>query len=215
MIDFRGRPPSDILESSDKIPLIVLAAGGSSRMGSPKQLLPYRGSTLLRHAVDTALASPCRPVIVVLGAAADRAGALLADLPVECAINSEWQRGMGASIRIGLRHILKTQNPAAIMIMLCDQPAVTPEILNKLLNAHQNEASIVASNYDGIAGVPAIIGRHWFGELLTLDDSAGARFLFKNHPQSVSTIRFTQGSIDVDTPADYARLLDEQPENRE
>src|SRR5580692_2476743 len=109
-----------------RVALILLAAGPSTRLGQPKQLLPFRGRSLLRHAAETALASSCRPVVVVLGASAERMKSELTDLPVMIAVNSGWESGMGSSIRAGLEALTNGKNAdagvGAVVIMVCDQP---------------------------------------------------------------------------------------------
>jgi molybdenum cofactor cytidylyltransferase len=202
-------PPlqSAIRNPKSAIPLILLAAGGSTRMGTPKQLLPFGDTTLLRHAVETALASDCDPVLVVLGAAAESAAAAIAGLPVDAVTNVDWAKGMGTSLRLGLRTVLETTAPAAVVVMVCDQPAVTAVLIGELIDAYKAGATLVAAEYSGIIGVPALIGREWFEELLALGDDAGARALLKRHPDRVKPIPFPQGALDVDTPEDYQRLL--------
>src|SRR5258708_39740897 len=115
------------------IAIMILAAGGSARMGEPKQLLPYRGSTLIRHAAETAVASGCRPVIVVLGAHADRLAAEVSELAVSVAINEQWASGIGSSIRCGIEHLTAIAPAAqAVVITLCDQPLVSAGIIRHL-----------------------------------------------------------------------------------
>ena len=188
--------------------LIVLAAGGSSRLGHPKQLLPYRGRTLLRHAAETALASACRPIVVVLGASADRLHPEVAALEVLVAENPDWEQGMGSSIRAGLVS-LETSTPSlvGVVLMLCDQPLITPASLDALLQAHTDTGSpLVASEYGGARGVPAFFSRALFPELRALKNAQGAKPIIVRHEVEVIALALPAGIWDVDTAADYERL---------
>ena len=189
------------------IPLILLAAGGSTRMGTSKQLLPFGDSTLVRHAATTALATPCRPVLVVLGAVAEATMNAIADLPITTVINPDWSRGMGASLRLGLQTLRQAFEPPAVVVMVCDQPSVTPGLIGNLVDAFATGKTLVAAKYADTAGVPALIGSQWFDELAGLSDDAGARVLLRRHATKVTEVLFPEGILDVDTPADYQRLL--------
>jgi len=190
--------------------VIVLAAGESSRMGEPKQLLVYQGESLLRRAVKAAVASKCRPVIVVLGAFAGRMRAEIADFRSITTIENEfWAEGVASSIRAGLEFLkLKSENKAeAVVIMLCDQPFVTSGIINRLVAAYRADGDlIVASEYDKIIGVPALFDHQLFSELAALRDSSGAKQIIRRHSDKTRRIAFSRGMFDVDTPQDYARL---------
>ena len=187
--------------------LILLAAGGSTRMGRAKQLLPYRGTTLLRHAVNAALDSRCRPVAVVVGSQAAQMRAELTGLPLQIVSNLAWANGLGTSIRAGLAGLLAESSPRAVLFMLCDQPAVTGDLLNALIDRYEStNALIVASCYDDIVGVPALFDAALFEELLELDDAGGAQQLMQRHIDRLERILFAEGSIDVDTPERYDRL---------
>jgi len=183
--------------------VIVLAAGGSSRMGSPKQLLQYRGETLIRRAAQAAIASTCNRVTVVIGSNAPQMTRELEDLPVSVVENQIWQTGMSSSIRAGLDD-LRQHDLDGILIMLCDQPFVTAGILNDLITTHrQTGKPIVASSYDTIQGVPAFFSRELLPELTALSADEGARRIIAKHPDLVATINFPQGAIDIDTPHDH------------
>ena len=143
----RRPPDSPNAPGNARIALILLAAGASTRLGRPKQLLGFRGRSLLRHAAETALASVCRPVVVVLGALADRLQTELTALPVTVALNPAWAEGMAKSIRAGLKEVSsKTPGPDAVVIMLCDQPLITAGMLDQLVSMHRSSGmGIVAS----------------------------------------------------------------------
>jgi molybdenum cofactor cytidylyltransferase len=202
-------PPSSATApaSAGPVALLLLAAGASTRLGRPKQLLPYHGRTLLRHAAETAVASGCTPIILVTGALHEALVAEVLDLPIQAIHNAEWEMGMASSIRAGLSALAETQ-PAAVLIMLTDQPLVTPELLRELVaRQRQTQAPIVAAAYGDTLGVPAIFAKAVFPELLQLQGQQGAGRLIASLGAAVGRVPFPTGLLDVDTPADYAALL--------
>lgn len=190
----------------NKIGIIVLAAGSSSRMnGQPKQFLEFEGKTLLRRAAEMALKTNCRTV-VVLGANAERAKKEIADLPLEIAINENWAAGIGESIKTGLSALVP-ENLSAIIVMLCDQPFVSEETINCLIEKfEQTGAPIVASFYNETVGVPALFAREIFGELSNLDGDKGAKAIIKKHAAEVVQAPAPEAAFDVDTEADFQKL---------
>ena len=122
--------------------LILLAAGGSTRMGQPKQLLRIGNETLLRRAANAVLASACSPVVIVLGEQDDLIDAQLSGLPVRIVRNEQWQAGMGGSIRRGITAI--ASECAAAVVMLCDQPAVTTGVIDRLVDAHRRSGKSIS-----------------------------------------------------------------------
>ena len=190
-----------------QIGIILLAAGGSTRMGRPKQLLPYRGSTLLRHAVDTAIATGFAPIVVVLGAEAERCRAEIAGLSVHAVVNPEWERGMGTSLRVGVG-VLRREAPgvAAVLIMLHDQPMITAAKLCEMAARWTPASCAVASTYAGTLGVPALLARELFDELSVLDGNQGARRILEAHRSRLVSVAMPEALHDMDTPADYDRL---------
>ncbi len=200
--DFAGSNPKG------SIGLILLAAGGSGRLGRPKQLLEYQGQTLLHRAAETALASKCRPVIVVLGAEAQACAATLQGLPVEIIINHEWKEGMAGSICAGLNY-LETKNipVAGAILSVADQPHLAPSLLDSLIEQQRTTGKkIVAAQYAGVPGPPALFASSLFAELRTLQGDEGARRVLKSNPSEVILVPFPEGSLDVDTPADFEKL---------
>ena len=192
--------------------LILLAAGGSSRLGHPKQLLLYRGRTLLRHAAETALFSCCHPIVVVLGAQPDRLRLELAERDVLVAENPAWEMGMGSSICAGLA-TLETAAPelTGVVLMLCDQPLITSDALDALVQSHTDTGCpLVASEYGGTRGVPAFFSRALFPELRALPDAQGAKAIFARHESETTALPLPTGVWDVDTAADYARLRSQE-----
>lgn len=188
---------------------VILAAGVSQRMGSPKQLLTFNGNSLLRRAVQTALASQCQPVIVVLGANAERLQTEINDLPVTVVENSLWAEGMGSSIRTGVAALQGcSEHVAGAVLMLCDQPFVTAQTIDRLISAfEQSQPIAVASEYAGSRGAPALFSRELFAELSALNSAEGAKQVLKRHREEVLGMAVPEASWDVDTPADYERLI--------
>jgi molybdenum cofactor cytidylyltransferase len=193
--------------------VVLLAAGGSSRLGRPKQLLLHEGKTLVRRAAEAAVAAECGPVVVVLGAQAEAVTAELAGLPVRTVPHADWSAGMGSSLRVGLK-ALDTLEPAgaspavdAALVMLCDQLRVDAGHLRALVETFtRTRAAIVASGYEGTCGVPALFSRALFPELAALEPGQGARGVIAREPSRVVEVALAGGGEDVDTAADLTRL---------
>ncbi|MDO9119247.1 MAG: nucleotidyltransferase family protein [Nitrospira sp.] len=191
--------------------IIVLAAGASTRMGRPKQLLIYGSHSLLRHAASVAIESRCGPIFVVLGAYASRLHREIDDLQVRSVLNERWADGLGSSIQAGLAALTtsdgSTGDTGAVILMLCDQPYVTAAVINNLVTAyHTAGKGIIASEYDGTLGVPALFGREYFMELATMSGAAGAKRLIAAHASEVVPVPFPKGMTDIDTAEDYGQL---------
>jgi molybdenum cofactor cytidylyltransferase len=188
--------------------VMILAAGASARLGRPKQLLAFRGRSLLRHAAETALATSCRPVVVVLGALADRLRGELSGLPVTVAMNPQWSEGMSSSIRAGLRAFPpEGAEPEAVLIMLCDQPFIPAQFLERLVAVHQASGfGIVAAEYGGQAGVPALFSRAYFSELAALRGSGGAKRIIVKHTNETRRVPLPEAALDIDRQEDLERL---------
>jgi molybdenum cofactor cytidylyltransferase len=151
-----------------------------------------------------AIEAGCDPVVVVLGLDVNVAAAEIADLPVRLLENTEWRTGKASSISRGVA-TLPAQVEGAILLV-CDQPHLSAELLQKLIAQRSATKTIVASRYAGTLGVPALFDRIHFGELLDLSGDAGAKALFSRHQNAVAAVDFPGGAIDVDTPADAATL---------
>lgn len=172
-------------------------------MGSPKQLLHYRGESLVRRAVKTAVESMCDRVVVVIGNDAQRVRHELDALPVSAIENHNWRAGMSSSVRAGMEELAK-DDLDAVILMLCDQPFVTAGVLNNLVATHLRTGKpIVASSYEGAQGAPAFFSRELFDQLNSLTSDEGARRIILKYPQSVATVVFPEGAFDVDTPHQY------------
>jgi molybdenum cofactor cytidylyltransferase len=193
-----------------RIGLMLLAAGSSSRLGQPKQLLPYQGRTLLRHAAEVAAASGCEPLVLVTGALHEELLPEVAELPFYVVRNEDWQQGMSTSIQAGL-DVLEIQTEAAplaaVIVMLCDQPLLTPAIIQQLISGFETaEQPLVACEYAGTRGVPTLFSRALFPALHALRGPAGARELLRQHA-ALPAVDFPDGAVDVDTQAQYQALL--------
>lgn len=186
---------------------VVLAAGPSRRLGMLKQLLTWRGGTLLWRAVSAALGSGARPVVVVTGAGAEQVTSAIADAGASIVHNTNWRDGMGSSIATGVRAVLdRAPGTAAVIVMACDQPAVDAGHLAALAAALGPGFAAAASEYDGVMGIPAIFSRELFSELLRLEGDHGARAVLERALPAVARVALPGGGLDVDTAADLARL---------
>jgi molybdenum cofactor cytidylyltransferase len=177
-------------------------------MGSPKQLLAVNGVTLLRHAVTTALAADCHPVVVVTGAYADKLAVTLAGLSVAVVHNAQWQQGIGTSVHAGISALM-AHNVAAAIIALADQPLLSRQSFNRLIDAYRLQAApIVTSEYESTLGTPALFDASLFSQLLALPPGKGCKNLILNYP-AASVIRCPcpEAGADIDTQDDYARWL--------
>jgi molybdenum cofactor cytidylyltransferase len=186
---------------------IVLAAGGSTRLGQPKQLLEIEGETLVRRTVNAANAGGCACVVAVLGGRRDRIAAELRDTSVEIVENDAWQRGLGTSIKCGVAHLVRTHLELdSVILLACDQPLVGQEVIRALIKHRgESEKEIIASKYAGTVGIPALFARSCFNALLDLPDASGAKPLIEADLGRVALLEFPAGAIDIDTPADLER----------
>ena len=195
--------------NKSKVGIVILAAGASSRLGKSKQLLKFRGKTLIRRAADAALATGCENIVVALGANAAAVKREIENLPLEIVVNENWESGMSSSIETGLKKLLKLQsNLSAVVLMLCDQPFVDAKTILRLVETRrETQKAIIAGEYKNTVGVPAVFSRRLFGELLDLQGDAGARFLIKKYADSeVAKISVPEAAIDIDTAEDYEKL---------
>ena len=188
--------------------IILLAAGASARLGKPKQLLLYQGKTLLQHGIQEAVATGAKPIIAVLGANADFLIKETVNQSIEVILNNNWNEGMASSIRCGINHLLETApGTDAAIIMVCDQPYVTTQLLKDLVKMYQETRKpIVASSYYNNQGTPALFDKTIFAALLELKGDVGAKRIMKANPDLVALVNFPLGNIDIDTIEDYDSL---------
>jgi molybdenum cofactor cytidylyltransferase len=190
---------------------VLLAAGGSRRLGEPKQLLRLAGQPLVRRAALAALASRADRVLVVTGAFAERVEAALAQLALECVRCAGWESGLAASLRAGVEAALARDPNASVLVLLADQPAVDGALLDALIARAATGAEIAACEYGGEPGVPALFAPRFARELLTLAGERGAKSLLLRERASAALVPFAHGALDVDTPEDWqraSRILD-------
>jgi molybdenum cofactor cytidylyltransferase len=187
---------------------ILLAAGGSSRMGRPKQFLEFEGVTLLRRTAKAMALSICDPVVAGIGAEKESAEAAHADMELTTSLNQFWSAGMSSSIKAGLKRLLSVApDHDAVVITLCDQPLVDAKTIDRLIETFATSGTqMVAAKYDGVAGVPALFSREMFDALSRLDGDKGARDLLRNPEASLTTFEISEAAVDVDTLDDIGRL---------
>jgi molybdenum cofactor cytidylyltransferase len=191
------------------IAAIILAAGESRRLGQPKQLLAYRGQTLLERAIRLANEAGASPVLVVLGANFATISAAIRSSNAIQVHNDRWRQGIASSIEAGIRALSVCALEAeGVLLMGCDQPRLTAEHLRALITAftHQSAAVIAASTYGGVRGVPAVFPRVTFAELHSLRGDKGARSVIESELCPVVAKEFPGGEVDIDSPEDLALL---------
>ena len=191
------------------IGIVILAAGASRRLGQPKQLIPYLDKFLIQHIIEVAIHSSCKSIIVVLGAYKDKIKPHLTHFDIHIAFNEKWSQGMSTSIQCGLNHIQKLEsNLDGFILMLCDQPFVSTNLINQLVEKyHKKNSLIVASQYNDIVGVPALFDKSLFPEILNLKGDIGAKKLIRLYDKDVVKIPFPKGEIDLDTPDDIKNYI--------
>jgi molybdenum cofactor cytidylyltransferase len=183
---------------------VILAAGGSSRYGKAKQLLTFRGETLIAQVVRAAAEAGCDPIVVVVGENGDTIRQQVATRATVVE-NAQWQCGLGTSIRRGLREIVGSVD--AVVLLTCDQAFVDGNVIAQLIAAQQKTGKpIIASSYANTLGVPALFERSCFEALLALPDDSGAKKLIEERADEVASTPFEDGAVDIDTPEDFERL---------
>ena len=210
-------------ETRSSYAIVMLAAGSSTRMGTPKQLLLYEGKPLIRHAAEVALRTACDALVVVLGANAQQIRLALEGLdfgakPVVVVDNPRWPEGMGTSIQAGMQAVERLGMEGAILA-LADQPFITPEILNHLAEEHiRTGQPIVASEYAGTVGVPVFFAKSHFPQLAALAPDQGCKGVILKNGDWALRVSCPEAEIDIDTPADYdhlAKLAPAEPETKQ
>lgn len=195
-------------KSKSKIGLIILAAGSSSRLGTPKQFVAFHGKTLLQRIVTESLESFCSPIIVVGGKDAENFCKHLDDFEVQIIENDNWEQGMGNSISCGIKKLIEIdENLDGVVLCVCDQPFVTAQMINNLVNIfREGKHKIVASTYGETIGVPAFFDKSLFAELADLQGKSGAKKIIEKFKSDIFVLNFPEGAIDVDTPEDLQKL---------
>lgn len=194
-----------LLEVRERIAGVVLAAGGSSRFGEPKQLLDWHGKPLVKHVAELALAGGLSPVVVVTGADHDTVSQVLAGAEVEVACNPGWASGQSSSVRVGVESI--PEHVGGAMFLLVDQPLISPDLIRKLLQQHyRNPSAILLPAFEGKAGNPVLFDREVFDDLTQLGGDVGGRALFEKYPVKKINWADKRTQQDIDRPEDYQRL---------
>ena len=190
---------------------VILAAGASTRMGRPKQLLILDGQPLLQRVLQAALASNLDQVVLVLGhRAADirrTLGAAADPRRLHVVVNPDYQNGMAGSLKTGVRAAMAGHS--GVMILLADHPFLNTALINQVLRAFlTSDKAICAPVYNGRRGHPVCLERRFFADILSLSGDVGARDILRRHADQVQTIQLTDGRafMDIDTPADLRKL---------
>jgi len=200
---------------SEPVVALILAAGAASRMGRPKQLLDWGGRPLVRVVVEHAMAARLDRILIVVGAAHAEVAAALAGLPLEIVANPAYAEGQSSSLRAGIAAL--GPEVAAALVLLGDQPFVTPAIIERLVAEWRTSgAAVVAPSYAGQRGNPVLFARAVFPELLVIGGDQGARGVLAADPARVRLVPFDDPRplADIDTPEDYADLRSQEPEVR-
>ena len=196
----------EVIAVHEPIAGVILAAGGSDRMGRAKQLLPWRGEPLIQHVVRIAIKSDLTPVIVVVGDAGEELKSVLAGQQVDLVDNPGWRLGQSSSLQVGLKKL--PPNAGAVVFLLADMPHVTCPLIQALMEKHALTLSpVIAPVVDGQRGNPVLFDRKTFTELEKLKGDKGGKGLFSKYP--VTWVEWHDSTIlnDVDTEEDYQRLL--------
>ncbi|NHF59890.1 nucleotidyltransferase family protein [Flavobacteriaceae bacterium TP-CH-4] len=197
--------------TKSNIALVILAAGASTRMGRPKQLLPWGQDNLLRHAIKQAHGTGLKQILVVLGANAQVIKKNLGPHFVDTVTNPDWEEGLGSSLSYGIQQLLASQQSfKGVLIMLADQPLVDKDYLNELITAFETrEKGIVVTSYGQRVGVPAVFHSRYFERLKALNKDFGAKEIIQRHKNDMFVVDPKGKAVDVDTRDVYERLWKE------
>jgi molybdenum cofactor cytidylyltransferase len=193
----------------NEIPVLLLAAGGSSRMGQPKQLLPWGKSTLIEHQIKS-LISTGNPVNVVLGSSADLIIPIIKDYKISIFINNSWESGMGSSLSLGISQIMTLfPKTCGALITLLDQPLISASYYEKMIGLFQPGLQQILASHSasGWTGVPVLFDKHYFEELKMLKNDEGAKKVIRQHEENVIVVECDEIMEDMDTPESYELLL--------
>lgn len=192
-----------------EIPILLMAAGGSSRMGQPKQLLPWGKQTLIEHQIQTLLKAS-QPVNVVIGSNSDMVIPLIENYPVNIFTNPDWESGMGNSISYGIRQIMqKFPKSNGVLITLLDQPLITTSYIENMLNSYSRSSQLILASQSasGWTGVPVLFDEFYFKDLSELNNEEGAKKIINRYPENVILLDGGEMLEDMDTPEMYLQLL--------
>lgn len=193
--------------------VVIVAAGESKRLGTPKQLLPYQGDTLLNRLIANLKQASDFPIFLILGASSEKIIKEISATDFSITINENWQEGMASSIRLGIQVAQKNvPNLEGIMLVVCDQPFIAVANIQALIKLQKNtNLPIAASYYANILGTPALFHKSVFPDLLKLSGDVGAKNIIQQRGTEVAKLHFEEGLVDIDTPEDYQQLLASKP----
>ncbi len=196
------------------IGIIILAAGASSRMGLPKQLMLVEGKTMIKRIVEETLETPCHPIVCVLGANKELLKQELKNIPMTLIDNPQWQKGMASSMKMGLVGSFMTQKEIdAVIFITSDMPMVSEHLLKEMIKKAEEspDISVVACEYfknnERIIGIPVLFKRHLFNEILELEGDEGAKKLVLKNQKNTALVNFPYGNIDIDTIQEYKNFI--------
>ena len=193
-----------VVDVSHSHAVVVLAAGGSTRLGQPKQLLTRDGETLVHRSVRLALETSPAQVLVIVGANAELISAGVGDLQCEVVPNSEWQSGMAGSLHIAGAHL--SASVQSVLVLVCDQPALERRHLDALLEgARTTDAGCAATVHDDALGVPAVVPRDWFDFVQVVGDRGFGARLGQQRAAGVFEMDAPELGMDIDSPDDLAK----------
>ena len=198
-----------MLETEIKTGIIILAAGNSSRLGQPKQLLTFKDTTLLKNTIEAASLLPNAIVVVVVGFHHELIKKELNSSKIKISFNENWQSGMSSSIAKGMNDLLLI-NPdiEKCIISVSDQPFISHSVFENLIEEYNKKGKgIVASSYAETVGTPALFDKKYFKDLLELKGQEGAKKILAKFQNDLNTVSFERGNIDIDTPEDYDKLM--------
>ena len=192
--------------------IVILAAGNSSRLGRPKQLLAWQDNLLVQRITAESFKAALQPVVVVTGANAAAVSEALTAYDVISTFNQNWRQGMGSSIAIGIAHLLLLDAELEnVIIAVCDQPFVTADLFSELYRRKaETGRNIVACSYEDTVGTPVLFGKKYFEKLRNFSGEEGAKKLLKLFASDVAEVSFPEGAIDIDTDQDYLDFLNMQ-----
>ncbi|WP_209400323.1 NTP transferase domain-containing protein [Pseudozobellia sp. WGM2] len=196
-----------MLHSVNNIAIIILAAGSSSRMGRPKQLLSWGKSDLIGNAIEQAKNSRSDKIIVVLGANAQLIKDNISRWEVDFVENENWKSGLGSSLAKGVKHLIELETFDGILVMLADQPLIDSAYLNLLIESfYTTSYFIIATAYSKRAGVPALFDKKFFESLCDLGEDNGAKLIIEQFGHEVLSLDPGKKATDIDTEVDYKKL---------
>lgn len=195
----------------EKTGIIILAAGNSSRLGQPKQLLPFKNTTLLKNTIAEASLVPNSTIIVVTGSNHELIEKEVQTSKLKITFNPNWESGMSSSIVAGLNELqLSYPDIKNTILTVCDQPFVTTSVFENLINEYDKTGKgIIASSYAETLGTPVLFDKKYFNQLLELKGQEGAKKIINKFLDDTVSVPFEKGNIDIDTEEDYNKLMSE------